>query len=104
MKRLFDAREAAFGCEAVVNPPHAVFLKHRVAWFHDCFAAERSLALLDSCYKLTQPRAARQLLRANAGSAAATGGLLVFADLQRPVPTATQRGNQLHAGNQPALQ
>jgi hypothetical protein len=24
------AAEAAFGCEAVVNPVHSVFLKHRI--------------------------------------------------------------------------
>ncbi|PWE42721.1 hypothetical protein C9I49_18410 [Pseudomonas prosekii] len=37
------ACEAAFGCEAVVKPVYAVFLKHRVRRFHDCCAAERSL-------------------------------------------------------------
>ncbi|CAI8767559.1 hypothetical protein EMIT0P253_10097 [Pseudomonas sp. IT-P253] len=41
---------AAFGCAAVVNPEHAVQLTLRIAWFHDCCAAERSLALLGSCY------------------------------------------------------
>ncbi|TPG67712.1 hypothetical protein EAH78_29105 [Pseudomonas arsenicoxydans] len=34
----------------------------------------------------------------------AATGLFVFADLQRPVPTAAQRGDQLHTGNQSALQ
>ncbi|MCE6977106.1 hypothetical protein EI534_06695 [Pseudomonas frederiksbergensis] len=38
------ACEAAFGCEAVVNPIDAVCLTHRNLWFYDCFAAERSLA------------------------------------------------------------
>ncbi|ATE77608.1 hypothetical protein CNN82_14655 [Pseudomonas frederiksbergensis] len=38
------ACEAAFGCEAVVNPANAVCLMHRNVWFYDCSAAERSLA------------------------------------------------------------
>jgi hypothetical protein len=38
------ACEAAFGCEAVVNPTDAVCLTHRDFWFYDCCAAERSLA------------------------------------------------------------
>ncbi|PWK45653.1 hypothetical protein C7534_101241 [Pseudomonas sp. OV226] len=46
-----EQREAAFGCEAVVIPLCKVCLTHRTAWFHDCFAAERSLALLVSCYR-----------------------------------------------------
>jgi len=50
-----EQREAAFGCEAVVKPGDAVFQENRVRWIYDCFAAERSLALLGSCYKLTQP-------------------------------------------------
>jgi len=38
------AREAAFGCEAVVIPADAACLTYRNDWFYDCFAAERSLA------------------------------------------------------------
>ncbi|MDF9778660.1 hypothetical protein OKW11_005617 [Pseudomonas baetica] len=38
------AREAAFGCIAVVSPADAVCLTYRNDWFYDCFAAERSLA------------------------------------------------------------
>ncbi|PAU59824.1 hypothetical protein BZL43_08520 [Pseudomonas sp. PICF141] len=38
------ACEAAFGGEAVANPVCKVFLTHRNIRFHDCFAAERSLA------------------------------------------------------------
>ncbi|KAF2393913.1 hypothetical protein [Pseudomonas frederiksbergensis] len=45
-----EHREAAFGGEAVAKPERAVFLKHRVARSHDGFAAERSLAVLGSCY------------------------------------------------------
>jgi len=38
------AREAAFGCEAVVKSVIAVRQASRVSWTHDCFAAERRLA------------------------------------------------------------
>ena len=38
------AREAAFGCEAVVKSVIAVRQAYRVSWTYDCFAAERSLA------------------------------------------------------------
>ena len=40
------ACEAAFGCEAVVNPADAVCLTYRNLRFYDCFAAERSLRQL----------------------------------------------------------
>jgi hypothetical protein len=46
-----EQREAAFGCAAVVNSDNAVHQIERVFRSHDCFAAERSLALLRSCYK-----------------------------------------------------
>ncbi|WP_213936655.1 hypothetical protein [Pseudomonas sp. dw_612] len=45
-----EHREAAFGGEAVVNPASSDNLKHRSDWFYDGFAAERSLAVLGSCY------------------------------------------------------
>ncbi|MDR6608761.1 hypothetical protein J2X87_003848 [Pseudomonas synxantha] len=38
------AREAAFGCEAVVKSVIAVRQADRVSWTHDCYAAERRLA------------------------------------------------------------
>ncbi|KDD65957.1 hypothetical protein V466_26975 [Pseudomonas mandelii PD30] len=38
------ACEAAFEDEVLANSVHAVCLTDRVAWFYDCFAAERSLA------------------------------------------------------------
>jgi hypothetical protein len=38
------ACEAAFGDAVAARPAHEVFLKHRVAWVHDDFVAERSLA------------------------------------------------------------
>ena len=38
--------------EAVAKPVHAVCLINRGSWFHDCFAAGRSLARLVSCYEL----------------------------------------------------
>ena len=37
--------------EAVANPVTTVYLSDRVAWFYDCCAAERSLALLVSDYR-----------------------------------------------------
>ncbi|PAU54446.1 hypothetical protein BZL43_20340 [Pseudomonas sp. PICF141] len=40
------ACEAAFGCEALVNPADAVCLIHGRFWFDDCFAADRSLRQL----------------------------------------------------------
>jgi hypothetical protein len=46
-----EHREAAFGCEAVVKPGTAVLQVNRVLNIYDCFAAERSLAVLGSCYK-----------------------------------------------------
>jgi hypothetical protein len=44
------AREAAFGGEAVANPDNPLLLTHHIFRFYDGFAAERSLALLGSCY------------------------------------------------------
>ena len=38
------AREAAFGCEAVVKSAIAIRQAGRVSWTHGCYAAERSLA------------------------------------------------------------
>ena len=38
------AREAAFGCEAVVKSIIALRQAGRVSWNHGCYAAERSLA------------------------------------------------------------
>jgi hypothetical protein len=38
------AREAAFEDEVLVNPVYAICLTHRVVWFDDGYAAERSLA------------------------------------------------------------
>ena len=75
--------------EAVVKSGNAVFQEYRVLRVYDRFAlartapnaasrcstaatSERSLALLDSCYERTQPRVARQLLRANAASRCST--------------------------------
>ncbi|MHC8345045.1 hypothetical protein [Pseudomonas sp. RT6P73] len=46
-----EQREAAFGCEAVVNSENAVHQIDRAFRFYDCFAAERNLALLGSCYR-----------------------------------------------------
>jgi hypothetical protein len=46
-----EQREAAFGCAAVVKSGTAVRQAHRAFRIHDCFAVERSLALLGSCYK-----------------------------------------------------
>ncbi len=45
-----EQREAAFGGEAVVKSDSAVIQVDRVRWVYDGFAAERCLALLDSCY------------------------------------------------------
>ena len=45
-----EQREAAFGCEAVVKSDTAVHQKKLAGRIDDCSAAERSLALLDSCY------------------------------------------------------
>jgi len=47
-----EQREAASGCEAVASSTVEVYLKNRVTWFYDCCAAGRSLALLDSCYRV----------------------------------------------------
>jgi len=41
-----------------MKPVDADYLKLRVSFFDDCFAAERSLALLDSCYSATETDAA----------------------------------------------
>ncbi|GID08833.1 hypothetical protein TMM008_60350 [Pseudomonas sp. 008] len=46
-----EQREAAFDCAAVANTGNRFLLTHRNLWFYDGFAAERSLALLGSCYK-----------------------------------------------------
>ncbi|MGF6208328.1 hypothetical protein HKK52_05720 [Pseudomonas sp. ADAK2] len=46
-----EQREAAFGGEAVVKSADAIFQVNRVRRVCDGFAAERSLALLGSCYK-----------------------------------------------------
>ena len=46
-----EQREAASGDEVVVNSGSAVFQKNRVYSIYDCCAAERSLALLVSCYR-----------------------------------------------------
>jgi hypothetical protein len=46
-----EQREAAFEDAVLANPVHAVCLAHRVAWFYDGCAAERSLARLGSCYR-----------------------------------------------------
>jgi len=46
-----EQREAAFGCEAVVKPGNTVCQAHLAQRNYDCFAAERSLALLVSCYR-----------------------------------------------------
>ncbi len=45
-----EQREAAFEAEGLAKPGNRAYR------FYDCFAAERSLALLDSCYERTQPR------------------------------------------------
>ena len=65
-----EQREAAFGGEAVANSDSAVNQVNRVRRIYDCFAAERSLALLDSCYKgcgvrwsTTRSASARQLVK-----------------------------------------
>ncbi|MGG7651284.1 hypothetical protein ACQ4OB_25075 [Pseudomonas sp. ES4] len=55
-----EHREAAFGDEVVVNSSDAVFLENLALRFYDGFAAERSLAVLVSCYmgtaSLSPPR------------------------------------------------
>ncbi|RON47608.1 hypothetical protein BK665_24970 [Pseudomonas frederiksbergensis] len=45
-----EQREAAFGGAAVVKSSDALFQVNRVHRVCDGFAAERSLALLGSCY------------------------------------------------------
>ncbi len=50
------ACEAAFGCAAVVESDTAVLLVHRAFRFHDGSAAERCLAVLGSCYKVSVGR------------------------------------------------
>ncbi|MCO8311346.1 hypothetical protein [Pseudomonas mandelii] len=50
-----EQREAAFGCEAVVNAKSSFLLTLRSLWVYDGFAAERCLALLDSCYRSRPP-------------------------------------------------
>jgi hypothetical protein len=47
-----EQSEAAFGGEAVVKSCTAVNQVNLVCRIYDCFAAERSLALLGSCYGL----------------------------------------------------
>ncbi|KOY02454.1 hypothetical protein AM274_06360, partial [Pseudomonas nunensis] len=42
--------EAAFGGAAVVSSDDAVYQEYLAVRFYDGFAAERSLALLGSCY------------------------------------------------------
>jgi hypothetical protein len=51
-----EQREAAFGCAAVVKSCASVCQVDRAFRVYDCFAAERSLALLVSCYKATNDR------------------------------------------------
>ncbi len=43
--------EATSDCEAIVNAQCKVELTHRRAWFCDCCAAERSLAVLVNDYR-----------------------------------------------------
>jgi hypothetical protein len=43
--------EATSDCEAIVNAQCKVELTHSRAWFCDCCAAERSLAVLGNCYR-----------------------------------------------------
>ena len=43
--------EATSDCEAIVNAQRKVELTHRGAWFYDCFAAGRSLAVLVNGYR-----------------------------------------------------
>ena len=43
--------EATSDCEAIVNAKCKVELTHRRAWFCDCCAAERSLAVLVNDYR-----------------------------------------------------
>ena len=43
--------EATSDCEAIVNAQCQVELTHRRAWFHDCCAAGRSLAVLVNDYR-----------------------------------------------------
>ncbi|KOY03414.1 hypothetical protein AM274_03265 [Pseudomonas nunensis] len=45
-----EHREAAFGGEAVVKSDDAVCQVYCIFRVYDGFAAERSLAVLDSCY------------------------------------------------------
>jgi hypothetical protein len=45
-----EQREAAFGGVAVVKSDSAVYQGYIAHWVYDGYAAERSLALLDSCY------------------------------------------------------
>ena len=47
-----EAREAAIECAALVKLMTAICLNHRVEWFCDGYAADRSLALLVSDYTL----------------------------------------------------
>ncbi|CAI8845028.1 hypothetical protein EMIT0P253_20098 [Pseudomonas sp. IT-P253] len=54
-----EQREAASGCEAVVKSASTVFHVNRALRFYDCCAAGRSLALLDSCYRLLQVSVSR---------------------------------------------
>ena len=99
MKRLFDVSKEAcatspndkqlwrgglppFGREAPVNTGGSIELKN----LGGRFAAQRGGAAFRQA-----PSPQRMVL-------------FVFADLQRAVPTAAQRGDQLHTGNQPALQ
>jgi hypothetical protein len=46
-----EQREAAFGGEAVANTGSRFLLTPRKFRFHDGFAADRRLALLESCYR-----------------------------------------------------
>ncbi|APC19064.1 hypothetical protein BLL42_26430 [Pseudomonas frederiksbergensis] len=48
----YRACEAAFEDVVLAKPTDAVCLEDRAAWFCDGCAAERSLALLGSCYGL----------------------------------------------------
>ncbi|CAI8955025.1 hypothetical protein EMIT0373P_50126 [Pseudomonas chlororaphis] len=46
-----EQREAAIERAALANMEYGMGLKHRVAWFCDCCAVDRSLALLGSGYR-----------------------------------------------------
>ena len=46
-----ERSEAAIGCVAVANPGNVFYLTHRVRWFYDCYAVDRSLAPLLSDYR-----------------------------------------------------